>query len=132
MNHSYSPGAAISSGAIGTADLLDLTRSHRTSAFSKTESPEPRLLRGRPLGSQFLVRKVKFVDKGHIITPENAHRDTGEADVIAIGSKVEEIQPGDRVTIRKYSGVGSEFSHDGDTYLVIDANEVLLVLPDEF
>jgi len=79
-----------------------------------------------------LVRKIKFKDVGHIITPETAHFDIGEADVIAVGSKVEEIQPGDRVMIRKYSGVGSEFSQDGDTYLVIDANEVLLVVPDDF
>jgi len=33
--------------------------------------------------------------------------------------------------IRKYSGVGSEFQHDRDTFLVIDANEVLLVVSDD-
>jgi len=78
-----------------------------------------------------LVRKVKFQDRGHIITPETTHPDTGEADVIAVGSKVEEIKPGDRVMILKYSGVGSECSHEGDTYFVVDSNEILLIVPDD-
>jgi len=48
-----------------------------------------------------------------------------------VGSKVEEIKPGDRVMILKYSGVGSECSHEGDTYFVVDSNEILLIVPDD-
>lgn len=100
----------------------------RTSAFRKAEPPAPKMLKGKPLGSQLLVRKIEFVDAGLIHTPQSAIRDTGEVVVLAIGPAVKEIKVGDHLMVRKYSGAGTEVTHDGSTFLVLDSNEVLLVL----
>jgi co-chaperonin GroES (HSP10) len=107
-----------------------LTRTERTSSFQKTEAPEPKMIKGKPLGSQLLVRKVEFKDTGLLVTPEMARRDTGEVQVLAIGPAVKEINVGDHLMVRKYSGAGTEVQYDSQTYLVIDANEVLLILAD--
>jgi chaperonin GroES len=104
------------------------TRTERTSSFQKSEAPEPKLLKGKPLGTQLLVRKVEFKDTGLLVTPEMARRDTGECIVLAIGTAVQEIKVGDSILVRKYSGAGTEVTHDGATYLVLDSNEVLLIL----
>ena len=112
---------------MSTAPNPFLTRTERTSSFEK-EPPAPKLLKGKPLGTQLLVKKVEFKDTGLLVTPQQAIRDTGEVVVLAIGPSVQEIVVGDHLMVRKYSGAGTEVTHDGATYLVIDANEVLLIL----
>jgi hypothetical protein len=52
----------------------------------------------------------------------------GEAEVIAVGPYVGEIAPGQHVLLRKFSGVGTEIRHEGDTYLLVSIDEILMIL----
>ena len=99
----------------------------RASAFHKV-TPTPRMLTGQPLGGNLLVRKIEPKDTGLIATPETARKDTGEAEVIAVGPYVGEIAPGQHVLLRKFSGVGTEIRHEGDTYLLVSIDEILMIL----
>jgi hypothetical protein len=65
---------------MSTATAPFTERTERTSVFQKTEPPAPKMLTGRLLGTQLLVRKVLFQGTGLITTSQSAIRDTGEVD----------------------------------------------------
>lgn len=88
------------------------------------------------MGENVLVQRI---DKNEqtvdgIYIPDSAQEKSQEAKVIAIGpgeldengKRVPlEIDPGDSILLSKYSG--TEFKHEGETYLIIKASDILAV-----
>jgi chaperonin GroES len=90
-----------------------------------------------PLADRVLVRPLDATEtkKGGIIIPDTAKEKPQEGEVVAVGKgrlseKGErialEVQEGDKVLFRKYSG--TEISLDDEKYLILQENEILATL----
>jgi co-chaperonin GroES (HSP10) len=65
---------------------------------------------------------------GLIASPESAKR-SNEGIAIAIGPLVMEVQVGDSLLLRSHSGVGTEIRYDGSDFVLVDATDILMILP---
>jgi len=90
----------------------------------------------QPLGDRVLVKPLEAEEKtaGGIILPEKAQEKPREGEVIAVGPgkmletgerKVMGVKQGDVVVYSEYGG--TEVSHEGVDYLLIDEGSILAV-----
>ncbi len=90
----------------------------------------------QPLGDRVLVKPLEAEEKsaGGIILPEKAQEKPREGEVIAVGPgkvndqgdrKVMTVKVGDTVVYSEYGG--TEISHEGTDYLLIDEGSILAV-----
>jgi chaperonin GroES len=89
-----------------------------------------------PLHDRVLVRRLEQEEtaKGGIIIPDTAKEKPQEGEVIAVGAgKLEkglriplDVKPGDRILFGKYTG--SEIKIDGQEYLILREEEILVKL----
>ena len=82
----------------------------------------------KPLGERLLVKSVEESNTtaSGIIIPDNAKEKPNRAEVLAIGSEVEDVNVGDTVVYGKYAG--TELSLDGENYIVLELSDVLGVI----
>ena len=82
----------------------------------------------KPLGDRLLVKTVEEANTtaSGIIIPDNAKEKPNRAEVVAIGSEVEDVKVGDTVVYGKYSG--TELVLDGSDYIVLELSDVLGVI----
>lgn len=82
----------------------------------------------KPLGERVLLKPLASEEKtaGGLYIPDNAQEKPQEAEVIAVGGKVEEIKVGDTALYGKYSG--TEITRDGVKYLIMKEEEILAIL----
>lgn len=91
----------------------------------------------KPIGAHVVVKRSSPAEKsgGGIILPENAKEKPQEGSVVAIGSgKVLEngerstfsVSKGDRVIFTSYAG--TEVSHEGEDYLVMQESDILAIV----
>ncbi len=82
----------------------------------------------KPLGDRLLVKTVEEANTtaSGIIIPDNAKEKPNRAEVVAVGSEVEDVNVGDTVVYGKYSG--TELVLDGSEYIVLELSDVLGVI----
>lgn len=91
----------------------------------------------KPLGNRVLVRRLAAEEKlkGGIILPDVAKKKQEKAEVMALGTgkrdKNDQLIPiplkkGDIILMEKYSG--QEVTIDGETYVIVPANDVIAIL----
>ena len=82
----------------------------------------------KPLGERVLVKRTEVENKtaSGIYIPDNAKEKPHTAEVVAIGSKVEDVKVGDVVVFEQYRG--SEIKIDGKDYLVLNIENVIGVM----
>ncbi len=82
----------------------------------------------KPLGDRVLVKTVEEANTtaSGIIIPDNAKEKPNRAEVIAVGSDVEDVKVGDTVVYGKYSG--TELVLEGSEYIVLELSDVLGVI----
>ena len=82
----------------------------------------------KPLGDRLLVKTVEEANTtaSGIIIPDNAKEKPNRAEVVAVGSEVEDVNIGDTVVYGKYSG--TELVLDGSDYIVLELSDVLGVI----
>ena len=83
----------------------------------------------KPLGERILIKQTEQdeVTKSGIVLPETASKEKpiiGE--VLAVGSKVEEVKAGDKVIFEKYSG--TEVKDGEESYLILEKDNVLAIV----
>lgn len=83
---------------------------------------------GKVLGSRVMVRQLQAADEtesGILLSPKYQEKPP-KGEVLMAGPKVENIEEGDLVHFRKYSGTPLELSGLGDV-LIIEEADVLYV-----
>jgi chaperonin GroES len=91
----------------------------------------------RPLHDRVIIKRIEEKEqvRGGIIIPDTAKEKPQEGEVVAVGQgKVLDngtrlemaLKPGDRILFGKYSG--TEVKVDGEEYLIMREDEVLVVL----
>ncbi len=91
----------------------------------------------RPVGDRVVVKPIarEAITKSGIVIPDTAKEKPQEGEVVAVGSgkllengtrSPLEIKEGDRVLHAKYGG--TEFTMDGEEYLVLRESDILAVL----
>jgi chaperonin GroES len=82
----------------------------------------------KPLGKRLLIERVEepTTTASGIIIPDNAKEKPSQGKVVAVSKELEEVQVGDTIVFGKYSG--SEFSVDGNDYLILDIKDALGVI----
>ncbi len=82
----------------------------------------------KPLGERVLLKPVASEEKtaSGLYIPGNAQEKPQEAEVVAVGGKVEEINAGDTVIYGKYAG--AEITRDGVDYIIMKEEEILAVV----
>ncbi len=86
----------------------------------------------RPLGARVIIeaQAAETETASGIIIPDSAKEKPQQGTVVATGSGTKdekmELQVGDLVLYGKY--IGTEISHNGSDYLIINQNEVLAIL----
>ncbi len=81
-----------------------------------------------PLGKRVLVSRTeeaKTTASG-IIIPDNATEKPSQGSVVAVSSEVESVKVNDTVVFGKYAG--NELKLDGESYLVIDVDDLLGII----
>ena len=81
-----------------------------------------------PLGKRVLVSRTeeaKTTASG-IIIPDNATEKPSQGSVVAVSSEVENVKINDTVVFGKYAG--NELKLDGESYLVIDVDDLLGII----
>ena len=83
----------------------------------------------KPLGERVLIKQTEQeeVTKSGIVLPGTASKEKpiiGE--VLAVGSKIEEVKVGDKVIFEKYSG--TEFKDGEESYLILEKDNVLAIV----
>lgn len=62
-----------------------------------------------------------------ILTPQNTEQEQkAYGEVVAVGSSIEDIKAGDKVVFGKFAG--DELKKDGETYMIVHDDYVLLIL----
>src|SRR6266853_4224899 len=91
----------------------------------------------RPLHDRIVVKRLEAGDEktaGGLIIPDSAKEKPQEGEVVAVGSGKRddkgvvhpvELKAGDRILFGKYSG--SDIKMDGQEYMIMREDEVLLV-----
>lgn len=91
----------------------------------------------RPLHDRIFVKRLEEQESrmGSIIIPDSAKEKPQQAEVMAVGKgrllqngerMAPDVKPGDRILFGKYSG--SEVKVDGEDYLILREDEILVVL----
>jgi chaperonin GroES len=83
----------------------------------------------KPLGDRVLVKvkEPETTTASGIILPDNASKEKPtQAEVLAIGDFVKNIEIGNTVVYGRYAG--TELSLDGDDYLVLEGKDILGVI----
>jgi chaperonin GroES len=86
----------------------------------------------RPINDRVVVKPAEAEQKtkGGIIIPDTAKEKPQRGEVIAVGPGKEgnlmTVQVGDTVLYGKYAG--QEFSYDGEEYLIMREDDILVVL----
>lgn len=90
----------------------------------------------KPLGNRVLVKKIEEQEqvKGGIIIPDAAKEASQQAEVIAVGSGINEdgkviefeVKVGDRVLINKYGG--TEFKQNDETFVIFRQSDILAII----
>jgi chaperonin GroES len=82
----------------------------------------------KPLGERLLVKSVEESNTtaSGIIIPDNAKEKPNRAEVVAVGSEVNNVNVGDTVVYGKYAG--TELVLDGSDYMVLELSDVLGVI----
>lgn len=83
----------------------------------------------KPLGERVLIKQTEQeeVTKSGIVLPGTASKEKpiiGE--VLAVGSKIEEVKVGDKVIFEKYSG--TEVKYGEESYLILEKDNVLAIV----
>ncbi|WP_314292411.1 co-chaperone GroES [Leptotrichia massiliensis] len=83
----------------------------------------------KPLGERVLIKQTEQeeVTKSGIVLPGTASKEKpiiGE--VLAVGSKIEEVKVGDKVIFEKYSG--TEIKDGEESYLILEKDNVLAIV----
>ena len=83
----------------------------------------------KPLGERVLIKQTEQeeVTKSGIVLPGTASKEKpiiGE--VLAVGSKIEEVKVGDKVIFEKYSG--TEVKDGDESYLILEKDNVLAIV----
>ena len=82
----------------------------------------------KPLGERLLVKSVEESNTtaSGIIIPDNAKEKPNRAEVLAVGSEVEDVKVGDTVVYGKYAG--TELTLEEENYIVLELGDVLGVI----
>ena len=82
----------------------------------------------KPLGKRVIVKRAEVESKtaSGIYIPDNAKEKPQTAEVMAIGTKVEDIKVGDTIVFEQYRG--TEFKLDGQEYLILNIENVIGVM----
>jgi len=82
----------------------------------------------KPLGKRVLVQRTQAEEKtaSGIILVDSAKEKPNTAVVKAIGSEVTELKEGDSVVFEQFRG--TEFTFDGEDYLVLDIENIIGVM----
>ena len=83
----------------------------------------------KPLGKRVLVKQIEQeeITKSGIVLPGTVSKEkpiTGE--VLAVGRKIEDIKPGERIIYEKYTG--KEVKDGEEVYLILDIDNVLGII----
>ena len=83
----------------------------------------------KPLGERVLIKQTEQeeVTKSGIVLPGTVSKEKpiiGE--VLAVGSKIEEVKVGDKVIFEKYSG--TEVKDGEESYLILEKDNVLAIV----
>ncbi len=83
----------------------------------------------KPLGKRVLVKQIEQeeITKSGIVLPGTVSKEkpiTGE--VLAVGRKIEDIKPGERIIYEKYTG--TEVKDGEEVYLILDIDNVLGII----
>ncbi len=83
----------------------------------------------KPLGKRVLVKQIEQeeITKSGIVLPGTVSKEkpiTGE--VLAVGKKIEDIKPGERIIYEKYTG--TEVKDGEEVYLILDIDNVLGII----
>ena len=83
----------------------------------------------KPLGKRVLVKQIEQeeITKSGIVLPRTVSKEkpiTGE--VLAVGKKIEDIKPGERIIYEKYTG--TEVKDGEEVYLILDIDNVLGII----
>ena len=82
-----------------------------------------------PLGDRVVLKQVvaEETTKSGIVLPGQTKEKPQQAQVVAVGPKVDEIVAvGDKVIYSKYSG--TEVELDGENYLVVKQDDILAIM----
>jgi chaperonin GroES len=84
-----------------------------------------------PLNHRLTVRRDpnETVSPGGIIIPGKPKETPITGEVVAVGSRVEEIFPGQKIIFGKYAG--NEVKIDGEDLLIINDTDVLAIIQKE-
>ncbi len=79
-----------------------------------------------PLGSNVVIKRSSCeLTIGHIVIPKTKHSDkTTTGIVAAIGPKVYDVKPKDKVHFSRYAGSEATFELDGESYLIIPESQI--------
>ncbi len=82
----------------------------------------------KPLGERVLVKRTEVEEKtaSGIILVDSAKEKPNTATVVAVGTKVEDINVGDTVVFEQYRG--TEFELEGEEYLVLNLENIIGVM----
>ena len=86
----------------------------------------------KPINDRVIVKpaKAESKTKGGIIIPDTAKEKPQKGKVIAVGPGKDDIKmtvkKGDTVLYGKYAG--QELNHDGDDYLIMREDDILVIL----
>ena len=82
----------------------------------------------KPLGKRVLVQRTEVEEKtaSGIILVDSAKEKPNTAIVKAIGTEVTELKEGDTIVFEQYRG--TEFTLNGEDYLVLDIENVIGVM----
>ncbi|MFK2823515.1 MULTISPECIES: co-chaperone GroES [Arcobacter] len=82
----------------------------------------------KPLGKRVLVQRTEVEEKtaSGIILVDSAKEKPNTAIVKAIGSEVTELKEGDTIVFEQFRG--TEFTLDGEDYLVLDIENIIGVM----
>jgi chaperonin GroES len=84
----------------------------------------------RPLGTTVLVRRKTVAEMSTIIIDEGMEKEKpAEGTIIAIGKKVLDVHPGEKVVFGKYAG--TEFKLNGEVLLIMDVDDIKGTVEDE-
>ncbi len=82
----------------------------------------------KPLGERVLVKRTEVESKtaSGIILVDSAKEKPNTATVVAVGTKVEDVNVGDTVVFEQYRG--TEFELEGEEYLVLNLENIIGVM----
>ena len=90
----------------------------------------------RPINNKIIVKREEQDEtKNGIYLPTNSHKKKCRGEVLAVGSGILlpngtreplSVKPGDVVSFQP--GVGTEITHEGEKYLIVEEKDLLLVI----